>query len=172
MRAGALSDPSVAALLKEEFVCAWEKKGATLAIRIKEDPGVTYKEGGNIMSYVCSPRGEVIHAIPGDRSPKSYKEQLEWARTIYQELAALDPREAVAQGRAAHRERRPDPDARSGLQEAHEFLSSHALSPIASLERHFFETLLRIPYAPDQEVVIREVNQSDVDQMLRDAPRG
>ena len=63
MRAGTLSNPQMAALFRERFVCAWEKKGAVEVMRVKGKPSMVRKLGGNILSYVCTPGGRVIHAI-------------------------------------------------------------------------------------------------------------
>lgn len=168
MRAGALSDLSVAALVKEGFVCAWEKKGAVEVYRIKEDPGATFKAGGNILTYVCTPRGEVIHAIPGTRDPRSLKSEIEWARQNYRQLAGQKPEQAAASLRAAHEERLPAAAERdTAVLRSHRLLSKKALRPIREVEKEFFEIALNQFYAPDRDIVIREVRRKDFDALPR-----
>ncbi len=172
MRAGPLSDPSVAALLEEGFVCAWEKKGAVVCYRVREAPEQAFKVGGNIMTYVCTPRGEVIHALPGAWEAVSFREQLTWARTLYREMADLNAQDAVSHLRAAHRERPPAMEGWKAGMPVHALLSTQALRPIEEIERPFFETLLGETYAPDKEIVIREVDPSDFKALLASMPRG
>ena len=160
MRAGALSDPSVAALLEEGFVCAWEKKGAVETYRVKGDPKQSIKLGGNILTYVCTPQGEVIHAIPGAWGADNYREQLAWARGIDPELTDLEYEKATTQLRTAHRERLQT-RGRWRFNHAHELLSKQAHLPISELEKPFFEALLGQTYAPEKDIIIRELNRSD-----------
>lgn len=163
MRAGALSDPETAAILNAQFVCAWEKKGAVESYRVKGAPEKDFKEGGNILSYICTPRGEVLHAIPGSWPPKAFRENLDWARHLDRKLMSLTPGQAVDRAREAHRER-------AWNSQAHTLLSTHVLKPVAHIEKTFFETLLQEPYAPEKDIIIREIDESDLQQLLKNLP--
>ncbi len=167
MRAGALSDPSVAALLEEAFVCAWEKKGAVACYRVRGESDLELKVGGNILAYVCTPRGEVVHAIPGVWSPEMFLAELEWARDRHRELAGLERSDALARLRNAHRDRLPQGGRRRGQQ----LLSTQAFLPLAQVEKPFFETLLGEPYAPEKEIILREVSRRDLEALLASRPR-
>lgn len=171
MRAGPLSDPSVAALLEEGFVCAWEKKGAVQCYRVRGAPQQGVKLGGNILTYVCTPRGEVIHALPGAWRAVHFREHLAWARTLYREIAELNAQDAVAHLRAAHRERPPAMVDWMGALPAHQLLSTQALRPIKEIEKSFFEKLLGESYAPEKDIVIREVDPGDFRALIASMPR-
>lgn len=171
MRAGTLSDPAVAALLEEGFVCAWEKKGAVECYRVKGDPKTCVKVGGNILSYVCTARGEVIHAIPGAPARKVFVDEIENARAIWRETAVLEAPEAADRLRSAHRER-PLNTFATGMDRVHELLSRRALLPVGEVERDFFMSLLGQVYAPKQDIVIREIDPRDFDALMRSMPRG
>ena len=166
MRAGVLSDDSVAAMVEEGFTAAWEKKGAVVAYRVKEDPKQMLKVGGNVLTYVATSRGEVIHAISGSCSPESYAEQLEWARATYLEMAELTPEESTAYIRAAHVERLQSSLGMNARNYAHRLLATKAYLPIVEVEKDFFQTLLGEVYAPDKEIIIREVTLSDFKKQL------
>ena len=66
----------MARLLSERFVSAWEKKGT---LTVVQRGGAVAKQGGNVIGYVCTSAGEVIHAIPEVPTPERYLEELEWA---------------------------------------------------------------------------------------------
>ncbi len=168
MRAGPLSDPSVAAILEEGFVCAWEKKGAVECYRVKGAPDQGIKLGGNILTYVCTPAGEVIHALPGVWSPERFREELSWARTVTRETADFEREDAVSHLQAAHRNRTGD----GTYGTDHQLLSMQALRPLGEVEKTFFETLLGETYQPDKEIIIREVSPSDYEALLASMPRG
>ena len=157
MRAGSLSDPFVAELLEKDFVCAWEKKGAVESYRVKGMPDQDFKRGGNILTYVCTPWGDVIHAIPGRSSSVEYRQSLEWARDLYRRGTGFSREERVGQVRSAHRLQRP--------MEAHELLSREACRPLREVEKEFFETLLGEVYAPEKDILIREISSSDYASM-------
>ena len=161
----------MAALLKERFVCAWEKKGAVESYRVRGAPEQNFKVGGNILTYVCTPKGEVIHALPGSWPPEVYKQHLQWAQDVRRDLVDLKTQEAVARVRAAHREP-PSFAHPERVRQAHELLTAQAFRPITEIERMFFESLLRETYAPDREIVIREIDEGDFKELLANMPRG
>ncbi len=170
MRAGTLSDPTVAALVEEGFACAWEKKGAVESYRVRGSRGWSFKGGGNILTYVCAPRGEVIHAIPGASEPEAYREELDWARTLHFELAGLSPEDATSHLRAAHRDRAVGRGEEGLSLGAHGLLSSRGFLPVAEVERQFFEILLSQTYAPDRDIVIRELDPDDFKALMASRP--
>ena len=156
MRAGPLSDPSVAAFLRERFVCAWEKKGAVEVYRNKENPGQTIKLGGNILTYVCTPDGKVIHALPGASTVDNYRADIEWACTLFREASAANAQDVKALVRKAHLTHGQE---FKRVRAVHNIVGPRAFSPIDTVERYFFEQLLGQTYAPAKEIVIREVDQ-------------
>lgn len=164
MRARALSDETVASVVGEGFVCAWEKKGSVQAFRIQERPEELIKLDGNLITYVCTPRGEVLHALPKVWNAKELARELEWARELYAGVATLPRAERVPRIRAAHYERMG--------RSHHDMLATYAFLQIAQLEKPFFETLLGLPYEPEKEIVIRVVCERDFKAFLNSLPRG
>ena len=138
--------------------------------RVKNVPESAFKVGGNILTYVCTPQGEVIHAIPGAVEPEDYLEQLTWARDTYGQMVELCDEEEAEYLRAAHVDRLPIIISyRAG---AHRLLSEQAFLPIAELEKPLFESLLNQTYAPDKDIVIREISKRDYDALVASRPRG
>ncbi len=47
--------------------------------------GKLQKNGGNVMSYFCTPKGQVVHAVGGPVSPNRLLKEAKWAVQIYDE---------------------------------------------------------------------------------------
>jgi len=141
LRAGALSHPAVARLLKQEFTRAWQKKG-TLTILTTKSRKKFLKLGGNVISYICTPDGRVIHAIPYAPGHAIYRKELLRAlkmhktRTVKQTHLRLGQRKDLR-----------------WMRKIHQYLASHALARIETIEQEVFSQIVRQKYAPDAPIV-------------------
>ena len=131
--------------------------------RFKDDPTQTVKLGGNILTYVCTPDGEVIHALPGVSTPDNYRADIEWACTVFREASASDAQDVEALVRKAHMTHGQE---FKRARYVHNVVGPRAFSPIDTVERYFFEELLGQVYAPDKEIVIREVDQEAFEKVM------
>jgi hypothetical protein len=171
MRAGPLSDPPTAAFIRKDFICAWEKKGAVESYRVRGAPEENFKVGGNILSYVCTPEGRVLHALPGSWKPEIYREHLDWARILYRELVVPGGPDVPGRLRAAHQEPQGVPRWNM-VRTAHQRLVTRAFRPIAEIEKMMFEEVLGQTYAPEKDIVVREIDQDDYRKAMANLPQG
>jgi len=79
------SNPEIAALVRSEFVAAWQSVRPVPIVEIDFGNGTKLKRtvNGNIATYVCAPDGRVLDIIPGLNSPEAYLEDLRHALNLY-----------------------------------------------------------------------------------------
>lgn len=125
----ALTRPQVGKYLNRHYVSSFQKVG-TFQINGGQ------KQGGNVASYFCTPRGRVLHAVAGPTNGARFLREAQWAEETYQ-LALLgspDPDEMRAFFRKAHLER---------LQREHGVnLAEHRLPAVDAVNRHLLDDLL------------------------------
>jgi hypothetical protein len=93
----ALADAQVGEYVNRHFVSAFQKV-ATFQINGAQ------KQGGNVASYFCTPKGEVLHAVAGPTDAGTFLREARWANETYH-LAKLDaqtPAQMQAFFRNAH----------------------------------------------------------------------
>ena len=156
----------MAKLLHERFVCAWEKKGTLKVVKVKPPeakPGTLTlgpqirRIGGNVLGYVCTPTGAVLHVIPAV-APEQWLGELAWALTLSAELQKVPAYERMTAARVAH-EKRVKTLAGQWQIVYSGFLVERALKPIAAVEKAGFETLAGQAYQPDVPVDVQFVDQ-------------
>lgn len=103
MRAGALSDKTVGAYVKEHYISSWQRVGTFTAVQAG---GKTVaRAGGNVAVYFCTPDLDVIHAIAGPVGTDALLEAAKWAVETFEAARkqAGDDREALVKAiREAH----------------------------------------------------------------------
>ena len=62
-------------------MAAYQQAGDFEVVNIN---GRIKKNGGNVVSYFCTPQGEVIHAVAGPARPKRLLREAQWAVATYQ----------------------------------------------------------------------------------------
>jgi hypothetical protein len=147
LRAGSLSSPSVTRLLRERFVAAWEKKGTLTVLKRR---GRVTKQGGNVVGYVCTSSGEVIHAIPEVPSPQRYVEELEWALSLADTLARIPPDDRA--GRVARAHRRSQRGGGGLRADVHTYFASKPYPRIRDVEQELFARLLNEQWSPSKPI--------------------
>jgi hypothetical protein len=93
----ALANPQVGQYVNRHFVSAFQKV-ATFQVNGAQ------KQGGNVASYFCTPKGEVLHAVAGPTDADAFLREARWANETYH-LAKLDeltPAQMQAFFRNAH----------------------------------------------------------------------
>lgn len=85
------SDPRVSALIREQFVAAWEAVRPVPIVEIDFGNGRKIKRtvNGNIATYICSPDGRVIDVIPGLNTPEAFLEDLRHALNLWRASLAI-----------------------------------------------------------------------------------
>jgi hypothetical protein len=125
----ALSRPQVGQYLNRHFVASFQKVG-TFQINGVE------KQGGNVASYFCTPKGRVLHAVAGPVNAALFAREAQWANETYQ-LAMLGgptPDELRTFFRKAHLER---------LQREHGVhLAENRLPAFDAVNRHLLDDVL------------------------------
>lgn len=108
-RALAMSDPRVAKLLAERYVCTVRAVGQASAIQMlpAKDERLPTKvsrksvsedlppasSGDFALAYVCLPSGHVLHFVPGFVSAEQLLEELQWADAINRDRLRAPPTE-------------------------------------------------------------------------------
>ena len=165
MRAGTLSNPDVGAVVGKFFRAAWQKKGTLQVFKISDRPEQQLvKVGGNIVSYVCTPDGRVIHALPAALPPEVYKKELEWAVKAFSTVGGRPAGMA-----AAHRLRQEHvakwADGYQGiLNPVHALLEQRPLVKAEAIEREVFETILGQTYSPDAPITFEVLSLQELGQ--------
>jgi hypothetical protein len=147
LRAGSLSSPSVTRLLRERFVAAWEKKGTLTVVKRR---GRVTKQGGNVVGYVCTSSGEVIHAIPEVPSAQRYVEELEWALSLADALKRIPQRERA--GRVARAHRRSQRGGAALRADVHTYFAAKPFPRIRDVEQELFSRLLNEQWSPSKPI--------------------
>lgn len=97
---GALSDPKVGELVGEHYVATYEKVGNFTAVKVTEEmlkqrhiarllelqksqQRDIVKSGGNVVTYFCTPEGDVLNFVVGAASVRQMREELQWARDVH-----------------------------------------------------------------------------------------
>jgi hypothetical protein len=132
----------VTRFLGDRFVAAWEKKGT---LTVFDRAGSVAKQGGNVIGYVCTSAGEVLHAIPAVPTPRRYLEELEWAESLHDALGRV-PREEHSErvARAHRRSQRVG----GALRRVHTFFAGRPLPRIRDVEQELFNLLLDEAWSP------------------------
>ena len=73
---GALSDERVAGFIGDNFVAAFHQVGDFEVVNVN---GKIQKNGGNVVSFFCTPKGDVIHAVVGPVSAGKLLKEANWA---------------------------------------------------------------------------------------------
>lgn len=126
---------------------AWEKKG-TLTVR-HDATGQSAPQGGNIVSYVCTPDGRVIHAILGAPPPEVYRTELRWALALWD----AGPDDRARRIQEAHGAGQNLIAMNIQVPDVHALLARAPLPDVRAIEREVFETLLGVPYEADGPLV-------------------
>ena len=87
------SDPRISALIREQFVAAWESVRPVPIVEIDFGNGRKIKRtvNGNIATYICAPDGRVIDIIPGLNTPEAFFQDLRYALNLWRaSLASFD----------------------------------------------------------------------------------
>ena len=77
------SDPSISAILRDDFVLHWHSVRPVPRITIDFGDGRKIQQTitGNSVHYLLTPQGQVLDALPGLHSPQAFRDQLkEWIR--------------------------------------------------------------------------------------------
>lgn len=92
------SSADLAKYINDRFEPAWESVRAvpTLTIDFGNGKVVTRTLNGNIATYLCSAKGEVLDVVPGIYTPDTYRERLEQFQLLNQ--FAHFPRFGLVQG--------------------------------------------------------------------------
>lgn len=73
---GALSDPFVSQILGQKFIATYEQVGDFTALRVRDE---VVKQGGNVVSYFCTPDLRVIHMVKGPVEANELLAAAKWA---------------------------------------------------------------------------------------------
>ena len=145
------------AFLKQRVRAAWKKVGTFVITDgwVGGGPNGGFvgkvKVGGDVVTYLCTPQLEVIHAIPGNVPADRFLAELKWAVELAGRLngRAGDSRTRVAKEahEAALQTARPVPQSWTphtpGLPAVHRKLAELPLPRLDSVFRFFFEKILR-----------------------------
>jgi hypothetical protein len=79
LRAVTLSDPDVVQLLSTQVIPVWESVGSVPKVTIEIGNGHKLERtlGGNIVTYILSPDGDVYDAYPGVYTPSDYINEIQ-----------------------------------------------------------------------------------------------
>jgi hypothetical protein len=99
----ALANPEVGAYLNQHFASSYQKVGTFTVVNGQ-------KQGGNVVSYFCTPAGEILHAVPGPVDAATLLREARWVVETYK-MAQLeshgDERLVKKAFRLAHADRLP-----------------------------------------------------------------
>ena len=86
------SHPDLAAYLNQNFECAWQSVAPVPHARIDFGNGHRLERtlNGNIATWLCTPEGEAVDAIVGLVDVSGYRERVEQARRLLNELGRFD----------------------------------------------------------------------------------
>lgn len=134
-------------------MCTYEKKGTLTVYQHKDEPKALSRRGGSVVSYVCTPAGEVLHAILANPDSESYADDLTWALELYAALEEVSSAGRTARAGEAHAKK-------SALSRPlRDILTTNPLAPIGRIERQVFEQVLGQTWAPERPIDIKPVDQ-------------
>lgn len=139
-RAGALSDPQVAAYFQNHFVAAYQQVGA---FEVVDQHGNLQRNGGNVASYFCTPQGRVVHAVTGPVPARELLDEAYWAVDSYAQAASGAQGEIPTLLARSHE--RAAPAARRGTSNTtaiHKLLANQALPHLGAVYQEVFEKIL------------------------------
>ena len=187
---GALSDKRVAEFVREQFIATFEQVGDFVVVshnrnsdrgrlfELEREKPLLEKNGGNVVTYFCTPDRDVIHLVVGPVTPEKLKTEAVWA---VQAATAIHRRginetqrkrllSELHKERVTHQPRKAlEGDswccADVANTAAHELLSKRPLARLSGIERHVFEELGGVEFS-DRESRADEITaeiQKNVD---------
>jgi len=101
------SHEETAAWLDGRFESAWRSLRPVPTVRVDFGDGrtVTRTLHGNVVTWVCTPDGQVVDGLPGLYDPAAYRARLEEIAAVAVRIAPLAPAERRAALEAYHRPR-------------------------------------------------------------------
>lgn len=92
------SDPSISAVLRDEYVVYWHSVRPVPRVTIELGDGRVIRQTitGNSVHYLLSEEGEVLDALPGLHSPAAFGEQLERWLALHRSLNGMSTEERDA----------------------------------------------------------------------------
>ena len=91
---GALSNSEAAEIIEREYVSTYEQVGRFLVSTEKSNShyrgrrDYLAKRGGDVVTYFCTPQGEVIHFLVGPAAAATLAEEAAWAADAYRQVSA------------------------------------------------------------------------------------
>lgn len=127
--------------------------------------GKMIKNGGNVVSYFCTPEGRLIHAVGGPVDAKRLLEEARWAVDAFDRVQSAKTNRKATVLREAHQfaannTRSIEHIGRVGRQQlsfeqtrVHRLLSKYAYMPMSQLETTLFQALSGEHFETDRTVV-------------------
>lgn len=128
--------------------------------------GQMIKNGGNVVSYFCTPEGRLIHAVGGPVTPERLLSEARWATDIAVEMRKNNRRSKADLLREAHQ--LASKSVHSGgngtiswggtssfeQTRVHQLLANYAYLPMAQVETMLFRSLSGEPFESDRSAIL------------------
>lgn len=124
---------------------------------VKVGDRILEKNGGDVVTYFCTPELEVIHAVAGKIGPVAFLREAKWAADLAARLPAKGSDGRAVLARLAHDGATHADDNPNG-RAVHERLAEAPLAPVSEVSRYFFEEILRERLS-DREVTVTVVDE-------------
>lgn len=127
--------------------------------------GKMVKNGGNVVSYFCTPDGRLVHAVGGPVDAQRLLEEARWASKTYELLKTDKTRSKADMLREAHQLAAQQTSSQSGnavswsgrntweQRRLHQMLSQYAYLPMARVENTLFRSLSGEKFEIDRSAV-------------------
>ena len=134
------------------------------------------KNGGNVVSYFCTPEGRVLHAVGGPVSGKKLLAEARWARDLAADMQNNSGRSKADFVREAHKTAASPGQShswrdsnRSSQAHVHRLLSQYAYMPMSQVESKLFRSLSGEKFESNRSEVLH-ASEAFVQAEKRDRP--
>lgn len=119
-------------------MAAYQQVGS---FQVVDEHGKLKRNGGNVASYFCTPKGRVVHAVTGPVNPDVLLTEAQWAVDAYRSAIenAGDESTVATQLAQAHRQ---SASSNGQIRQIHNLLASRALPPLHAVFQNVFENIL------------------------------
>lgn len=168
--------------MKRNYVAAFQQAGDFSVVPVN---GKMVKNGGNVVSYFCTPEGRLIHAVGGPVSPQKLLAEARWATEAFRQLRMDQRRRKAEVLREAHQiaanpkpsnsmqTNRNQPSSSWGKRpwagsisqtdpQGHRLIAQYAYLPMAQVEAKLFRTLTGETFELDRTAVLEAAKLFEV----------
>lgn len=134
-----MQDEAVGRAMEKYFVATWKQKGN---FTVNTSRWGEAKNGGNVVSYFCTPEGRVLHFVAGPIDGPTLLKEMNWAWQAYQTIQAKRHTSTRAVGESVRRlhHQQIETNEKKGhwTSSAHNYLQRLAMAPLSVIETDVF----------------------------------